>query len=74
MSIAAPLAFAVNRLTDIHAVPRRTADGDACIAGSGRPETARSRPRKYRLTLLHKHFDLEAARSWSSTPISRRGH
>jgi hypothetical protein len=59
MSTAALLAFAVNRLTDIHVTPRRIADDDACIAEIKAVLKRHSLDKKYGLTLLHKHFDLE---------------
>src|SRR4051812_34758293 len=59
MHTAAPLAFAVNRLTDIHAVQRRTTDDDACIAEIKAVLKRHDLDKKYGLTLLHKHFDLE---------------
>jgi hypothetical protein len=53
-----PLAFAANRLPDIHlAEPRTTAD-DACIAEVKAVLKRHRLDGKYGLTLMHKHFDL----------------
>ena len=60
MTETAPLAFAVNRLSDIHLIDRRLPTDDPCIAEIKAVLKRHGLDKKYGLTLLHKHFDLAA--------------
>jgi hypothetical protein len=55
---ALPLAFSVNRLTDIHSVEHRLESEAGAFAEISAVLKKYGLERKYGISLMHKHFDL----------------